>query len=175
MIKAIFIYRLILELVISLIRNRVISTTEISRLSEKLEDQTFNLQGEAFELLEEGKKEEAVNRIKQAWNLLPEPKFNTLCSHTILSDLSEILMAAGKHEDAKTLLESWIHDIENCGFKIYVTTPYILLGNTFMHLHNIDNAKEQFYKAIKYGATKRDFSDYPTFYFEVAKRKSRII
>lgn len=141
------------------------------RLSEELEDQTFEMQGEAFELLEEGKKEAAVNRIKQAWDLLPEPKFNTSCSHTILSDLAEILTAAGKHEESKTMLESWIHDTETCGFKIYETTPYILLGNTFMHLNKIDNAKEQFYNAVKHGGTKRDFSEYPTFYFEVAKKK----
>ncbi len=141
------------------------------RLSEELEDQTFDMQAEAFELLEEGKKEEAVNRIKQAWDLLPEPKFNTSCSHTILSDLAEILTAAGRHEEAKAILESWIQDIEICGYKIYETTPYILLGNTFLHLNKIDNAKEQFYNAVKHGGTKRDFSDYPTFYFEVAKKK----
>ncbi len=141
------------------------------RLSEELEDQTFDMQVEAFGLLEEGKKEEAVTMIRQAWDLLPEPKFNTSCSHTVLSDLAEILTTAGKHEEAETMLESWIHDVETCGFKIYETTPYILLGNTYMHLNNMDNAREQFYKAVKYGATKRDFSDYPAFYFEVAKNK----
>ena len=140
-------------------------------MSEELEDQTFDLQVEAFGLLEEGKREEAVIMIKQARDLLQEPKFNTSCSHTILSDLAEILTTVGKHKEAEAMLESWIHDIETCGFKIYETTPYILLGNTYMHLNKMDNAKEQFYKAVKYGATKHDFSDYPAFYFEVAKNK----
>lgn len=144
-------------------------TRKAVRLSEELENQTFDLQVEAFGLLEVGKREEAVTMIKQAWDLLPEPKFNTSCSHTILSDLAEILTTIGKRKEAEAMLESWIHNIETCGFKIYETTPYILLGNTYRYLNNMDNAKEQFYKAVKYGATKCDFSDYPAFYFEVAK------
>ena len=141
------------------------------RLSEELEDQTFDMQGEAFKLLAERKSEEAVAKIKQAWDLVPEPKFNTSCSYTILCDLVEILTITGKHVESEEILENWIHDLETCGYKIYETTPYILFADTLLHLDKSDNAKEQFYAAIKYGATTREFGDFPSSYFKIAKKK----
>jgi tetratricopeptide (TPR) repeat protein len=141
------------------------------QLSPELEDKTFELQAEAFELLEDNKTKEAEATIKEAWNLLPEPKFNTSCSDTILCDLIEVLTRIGKYEEAKPILADWINDIETCGYKIYETTPFILSGENFLYLNRIEDAKEQFYKAVKYGATKRDFSDKPTFYFDIAKKK----
>jgi len=140
-------------------------------LSSELEDQTFTMQCDALELLEEGKNNEAESLIRKTWDLLPEPKFNTSCSHTILCDYMEILTKIGKHHEAKPILLAWVNDVETSGYKIYETTPYILLGETFLYLNEIDNAKEQFYKAVKYGATKRDFSDKPNFYFDIAKKK----
>lgn len=140
-------------------------------LSPELEDKTFDLQAEAFELIENNKPKEAEATIKEAWDLIPEPKFNTSCSHVILCDLIEILGKTGKHEEAKPILAAWIQDLETCGYKIYETTPYILSGENFLYLNEIENAKEQFYKAVKYGATKRDFNDKPTFYFDIAKKK----
>ncbi len=140
-------------------------------LSPELEDKTFDMQGEAFELLEHNKPEEALEKIKNAWNLLPEPKFNTSCSNIILCDLIEILTKVGKHEEAKTILTDWTNDIETCGYRIYETTPFILSGEIFLYLNKIEEAKEQFHKSAKYGATKRDFSDKPLFYFDIAKKK----
>ena len=141
------------------------------RLSPELEDKTFDMQGIAFELLEEGKNNEAEATILEAWNLLPEPKFNTSCSHTILCDLVEILITNKKHEEAKAILEEWINDLENCGYKVIETLPYIFSGENYLYLNDIDKAKEQFYKTVKYGATKRDFSDKPNLYFDIAKKK----
>lgn len=140
-------------------------------LNPELEDKTFDMQAKAFELLKDNKPKEAEALIKDAWNLLPEPKFNTSCSDTILNDLIEILTTIGKHEDAKSILANWTQDLETCGYKIYETTPYILSGENFLYLNEIENAKEQFYKAIKHGATKRDFSSKPIFYFDIAKKK----
>lgn len=144
---------------------------EAIRLSPELEDKTFDMQGLAFELLEEEKNDEAEATIWDAWNLLPEPKFNTSCSHTILCDLVKILITNKKHEEAKAILEAWINDLENCGYKVTETEPYIFLGENYLHLNDIDRAKEQFYKTIKYGATKRDFSGKPNLYFDIAKKK----
>ena len=149
-------------------------TNEIRRaveLSRELEDKTWSTQGEAFELLEGNKIDDAIAKIKEAWDLLPEPKFNTSCSNSILGDLVEILTIAGRHEEVKSILAEWINDIETCGYKIYETEPYILSGENYLYLNEIENAKEQFYKAVKYGATKRDFSDKPVFYFDIAKKK----
>ena len=141
-------------------------------LSTELEKKIFGLEAEALELLENNRLEEAELIIKEAWNILPEPKFNTSCSYIILCDLIEIQTKAGKHEEVKFILTDWISDIEACEFRIpYIATPYILLGESLLYTDEIENAKEQFYKAIKYGATKRDFSDKPTFYFDVAKKK----
>ena len=141
------------------------------RLSEALEDETFELQGEALELLDQGKTNEAIEKISSAWEMLPEPKFNTSCSYTILSDLIEIFNATGKYEDSKNILKEWIEDIENSGYKIIETTPYILLGETLLYLNEPGEAKEAFVLAAKYGATKRDMEDKPAFYFDVAKKK----
>ncbi len=143
---------------------------QAERLPLELEDKTFDMQAEAFELLEDGKPAEAVAKIKEAWDLLPEPKFNTSCSYTILCDLIEILMTAGKHEEAHLILEEWIDDLENCGYKILETTPYILSGENYLYLNQPEKAKGQFYKAVKYKATKRDFSEKPAFYFDIAKK-----
>jgi tetratricopeptide (TPR) repeat protein len=140
-------------------------------LNPELEDRTFDMQGEAFELLLDKKYNEAEVKIKEAWDLLPEPKFNTSCSHTILCDLIEILTTVGKHEEATPILADWTKDIETCGYRIFETTPFILSGENFLYLNEIEKAKEQFFKSGKYGATKRDFSDKPSFYFDIAKKK----
>lgn len=140
-------------------------------LSPDLEDKIFDMQAEALELLENNRLQEAEATIKEAWNLLPEPKFNTSCSYVILCDLIEILTIMGKHEEAKSILSDWVQDLETCGYKIYETTPFILSGENFLYLNEIEYAKEQFYKAVNYGATKRDFNDKPTFYFDIAKKK----
>lgn len=140
-------------------------------LPEELEDETFELQGDALALLDEGKTAEAVEKILSAWEKLPEPKFNTSCSHTILVDLIEIFNAAGKHAESKKFLNEWIGDMESSGYKIIETTPYILLGETLLFLRQPDAAKQAFYQAAGYGATKRDMEDKPGFYFEIAKKK----
>jgi tetratricopeptide (TPR) repeat protein len=140
-------------------------------LPEELEDETFELQGDAMALLDEGKTDEAVEKILSAWEKLPEPRFNTSCSHTILIDLIEIFNAAGKYEESKRFLKEWIEDLESSGYKIWETTPYILLAETLLFLGQPDDAKEAFYQAMKYGATKRDMDDKPSFYFEIAKKK----
>lgn len=140
-------------------------------LPQFLEDKIFELLDHSGQLLEENDKEKALAEIQTAWELLPEPKFNTSCSHLILCDLIKILNISGKHKEAKLILEEWISDLKNCGFKIYETTPFILLGETHLYLEEVDKAKEAFLEAIKYGATKRDFSDKPAFYFDIAKKK----
>lgn len=141
------------------------------RLSEALEDEIFELQEQSWELLDAKKINLALEKIKMAWEKLPEPKFNTSCSHIILCDMVEILNLLGNHTEAREILKDWIFDLENSGYKIYITTPFILLGETFLFLEEIDEAKLQFYKAVELGATKRDFSDKPSFYFEIAQKK----
>lgn len=140
-------------------------------LPPELEDETFAIQGDAMALLEGGKIEEAVEKIWTAWHKLPEPKFNTSCSYVILTDLVEILNAASKHEEAEAILIGWINDVETCGYKIIETKPFILLGETYLYVGQVDKSKEQFYKAVKYGASKRDFSGKPQLYFDIAKKK----
>jgi len=140
-------------------------------LPEELEDQLFDLQGEAWEFLEQNKIDQALEKMQEAWNLVPEPKFNTSCSHIILCDLIPFLNVSGKYAEAKLLLNDWIFDLENSGFRIFETTPFVLLGETNLYLSEIDEAKNAFQKAVKYGATKRDFNDKPNFYFEIAKKK----
>jgi hypothetical protein len=44
--------------------------------------------------------------------------------------------------------------METSGYKIYETTPYILYGETLLFLNYPNEAKEAFYRATKYGATK---------------------
>ena len=140
-------------------------------LSQELEAQIFNLQDQAWEFIEKNQIEEALQKVQEAWNLLPEPKFNTSCSHIIGCDLVQFLNVSGQHDEAKLILNDWISDLENSGFKIYETIPFILLGETNLHLKEIEEAKSAFQKAVKYGATKRDFSDKPAFYFEISKNK----
>lgn len=140
-------------------------------LSRELENQIFEIQDQATDLREEGKNEEAEIKIKEALDLMSESKFNSSCSHIILCDLIELLNINKKHNESKFILEGWIQDLETSGYKIYETTPYILLGETYLYLNEIDNAKEQFYNSVKYGATKRDFSAKPNFYFDIAKKK----
>lgn len=140
-------------------------------IPEELEDKLFDLQGEAWEFLEKNQIEKALAKIQEAWNLLPEPKFNTSCSHIILCDLIPFLNISGKYSEAKSLLDDWIFDLKNSGFRIYETTPFILLGETNLHLSEIEEAKNAFQEAVKFGATKRDFSEKPDFYFEIAKKK----
>lgn len=140
-------------------------------LPSALEDETFDLQGQALELAEQGKMNEALEKIWMAWNMLPEPKFNTSCSDTILCDLIEILNAASQHHNAENMLQQWISDIENSGYKIYITTSFILAGETFLYLNEAEKAKDQFYKAVKHGANKRDFSSKPGLYYDIAKKR----
>jgi|GEM_PF-130480 len=140
-------------------------------LPTELENKIFDFQEQSWELLEAHKIDEALAKITEAWNLLPEPKFNTSCSHIILCDLVPFLNVAGKHAEAKAQLDSWLLDLKNCGYKIYHTEPFILLGETLLYLKETQHAKEAFEEAVYYGATKRDFSEKPSFYFDVAKKK----
>ena len=142
-------------------------------LSQAFEEEIFVLQEQSWEFLEEKRINQALEKIKLAWDKLPEPKFNTSCSHIILCDLIEILNLSGNYTEARELLKDWIFDLENSGYRIYETTPFILLGETFLFLEEMDQAKEQFYAAIKYGATKRDFSDKPAFFFNCPKENFR--
>ena len=144
---------------------------QASPLSQELETQIFDLQDKAWEFLEQNKTEEALSKIQEAWNLLPEPKFNTSCSHIILCDLIPFFNVSGKYSEAKSLVNDWIFDLKNSGFRIYETTPFLLLGETHLHLSEIEEAKSAFQEAVKFGATKRDFSEKPDFYFEIAKKK----
>lgn len=140
-------------------------------LSQELEAQIFDFQDKAWELLEQNKIDEALSKSQEAWNLLPEPKYNTSCSHIILCDLIPFLNVSGRYSEAKSLINDWIFDLKNSGFKIYETTPFILLGETNLYLSEIEDAKSAFQEAVKYGATKRDFSEKPGFYFEISKKK----
>lgn len=140
-------------------------------LPQELENEVFELSDLACELLEEGKIEEALEKIKLAWDKVPGTKFNTSVSHMILCTLIPILNTAGQYKEALHLTKEWVTDLETSGYKIYHTMPYILHGETLLFLKDADAAKESFYQAVKYGAKKRDFSDQPTFYLEVAQKK----
>lgn len=138
-------------------------------LPAALESRTFDLQGTALDYLP-NHIHQAVVTIKSAWDLLPEPKFNTSCSDTILSDYIYILNFALKHEEASLLLGQWIADIEGSGYKIYVVTPYLLMGETLLFLEKPAAAKAYFQKALELG-TRRDFSDKPVLYLDIATGK----
>lgn len=140
-------------------------------IPEELENEIFDLTDGSAELLEEGKTEAALEKIKLAWGKLPEPRYNTPVSDMVLCELIPLLNATGKYEEALQEIKDWILDLETCGYKIYHTHPYILHGETLLFLGNADLAKEAFYQAVKYGATKRDFSDKPAFYFDIARKK----
>ena len=140
-------------------------------LSQELEDVIFNMRDEALGFLAEKNYAESESKIKEVWSLIPEPKFNTSCSDMVLDALIEILTVVGKHEESKAILADWITDLETSGYKIIEPTPYILSGANCLYRDDIDGAKEQFYKAVKHGATKRDFSDQPALYFDIAKKK----
>ncbi|WP_367867827.1 tol-pal system YbgF family protein [Pedobacter sp. WC2423] len=140
-------------------------------LPQELENEVFELSDLACELLEEGKVEEALEKIKLAWEKVPGTKFNTSVSHLVLCTLIPVLNTAGQYNEALNLAKEWIADLETSGYKIYHTMPYILQGETLLFLKDADAAKEAFYQAVKYGAKKRDFSDQPAFYLEVAQKK----
>lgn len=140
-------------------------------LPPELEDLTFTMQGESFMFLQNGHVDQAVNKIKEAWELLPEPKYNTSCSDTILRQLVETFAQVGRHGEARPFLDQWIRDIENCGYYIFDTAPFILSAENHLYAREIESAKAAFYKAMQYGATKRDFSDKPSFYFDIASKK----
>ena len=140
-------------------------------IPDELENEVFDLMDEASELLDEGKTEASLEKIRLAWGQLTESRYNTSVSHMVLSELIPVLNATGKHEEALQEVKGWILDLETCGYKIYHTTPYVLQGETLLFLGKPDLAKEAFYQAIKYGATKRDFNDKPAFYFDIAKKK----
>jgi len=140
-------------------------------LPQELENKVFDLQDETWQLLEKNKISEALVKITEAWELLPEPKFNTSCSHIILCDLIQILNVSGKHQKAKTLCKTWIEDLNTSGYKIIETKPFLFLGETYLYLKQPQQAKEAFLETMNYGATKRDFSDKPAFYFDIAKKK----
>lgn len=141
-------------------------------LSPELEDKTFDMQGESYQLLEDGRKDEAVSKIKEAWDLLPEPKFNTSCSDNILCQLVETLARVGRHHEARPILDDWVHDLESSGYKIVDTAPFILSAENHLYAGDIEQAKAAFYGALQHGATKRDFSDKPAFYFDIAIKKT---
>ncbi len=138
-------------------------------LSEELEERLFEMQHEAFTLLERGKQDLALAKIEAAWALLPEPKYNTSCSHTILCDLIDILTVVGHYEEAHVILAAWRLDQETAGFKIFDTTAFILSAENFLFLNDIDAAIACFRQANAYGATKRDFSGRPAFYMDIAQ------
>lgn len=140
-------------------------------LPQELENEVFDLQDETWQLLEENKIPDALAKITEAWELLPEPKFNTSCSHIILCDLIQILNVSAKHEQAKMLCKAWIEDLKTSGYKIIETKPFLFLGETYLYLKQPQQAKEAFLKTMNYGATKRDFSDKPAFYFDIVKKK----
>lgn len=140
-------------------------------LNTALENLTFTMQGESFTYLQNGRKDEAVNRIKEAWSLLPEPKFNTSCSDSILRQLIETLAQVGRYGEARPILDQWIDDIENCGYPVFETTPFILSAENHLYAKEFEKAKAAFYRAMKYGATKRAFSDRRSFYFDIAVKR----
>ncbi len=140
-------------------------------LQSELENYIFDLHSKSLAFLENNQFEEAEMTIKEAWTVLPEPKFNTSCTHIVLCSLIEILTINGNYIEAKTILANWINDIETCGYKINETTPFILSGENFLYLHEIEKAKEQFYKALTFGATKRDFENKPSLYIDIAHKK----
>lgn len=140
-------------------------------LPTSLENEVFDLRDEALAFLDENQIDQALVKITKAWELLPESKFNTSCSYLILCDLAGMLNQAGKHQEAKAILEAWIHDLKTSGYKIYETIPFILLGETFLYLKESELAIAAFKEAVHYGAGKRDFIEYLDLYFEIAKGK----
>lgn len=140
-------------------------------LSPALEAKTFELQGISYDLLENGKQEQAVDKIFEAWNLLPEPRFNTSCSHSILCQLVQTLTQTKKHHQVRIILDQWIQDVEESGYSIIEFEPFIYSGENFLFTGQPEKAKEQFYRAVDLGARKRDFIHYPPLYLDIAIKK----
>ena len=88
----------------------------------------------------------------------------------ILSNWVDILMLAQKCKSAEEVLQKWTMNMESSGYKIYITTPFILLGEVYLYLQQTSNAIIYFQKAGNYGATRREFKDKPSFYYEIAKK-----
>jgi len=143
-------------------------------LPSELEKELLDMRAESIELVNRDLFDDAVEMIRSAWHKVPEPKFNTSCSVKILNTLAEVFTIAGRPQELEPILVAWANDIETCGYKIVETAPFRLLGETYLHLGAIDKSKEQLHKAIKYGATEKDFVWMPKLYFDIARKKVSI-
>lgn len=154
--------------------NKVKMKNEIRKavpLSTQLEDQIFNLHDKAWELLENESISLAKEKVMEAWNLLPEPKYNTACTGMTLRAMHEILTKSKDYDELENFFTQWTNDIENCGYQIINFEAFILLAEIYLFKNQIDKAKEIFAKTKKYKAPKRAFAEKPAFYFDIAQGK----
>lgn len=111
-------------------------------LPGELENEVFELSDLSCELLEEGKVEEALEKIELAWAKLPEPRFNTSVSHLILCALIPILNTAGQYKEALALIpEPQNSYSEAFWLETSIGDCYFMLNNFGQSLVHFLNAK----------------------------------
>jgi tetratricopeptide (TPR) repeat protein len=133
----------------------------------KYHDLPSKTEDRIWELLDD----DSIEAAKQAWDLIPEPKFKWGMAHMTLYNYTNTLNVNSKHSEAFTLLDTCIKDLEATGDDIIDGDAYINMGETLLYLDNVEDAKKYFESAYKIG-TKRAFSERPKLYLEMAKAKS---
>jgi tetratricopeptide (TPR) repeat protein len=142
---------------------------KVITLPEVMVSKTVDLQETALKFLPDNI-HKAVITIKSAWDLLPEPKFNTSVSDAILSDYIYILNFALKHAEAIDLLKGWITVLENDKKQQQLAIAYILMGETLLLNEEPEEAKRYFQKALHIGSA-LNFDDKPALYLAIATGK----
>jgi tetratricopeptide (TPR) repeat protein len=115
----------------------------MKNLSDEEEKVIFDVVDESHEIYQEGRIEESLDRLKDAWNLLPPPRENTNVSNVIASEISEIYL-----EDLKNYEEAikWAKILIACysDREIDDGDGEYTLGKIYYEMGEYEKAKEQF-------------------------------
>ncbi len=141
------------------------------KLSEELEKEIHDLIDEAGKLLEEGNSGVSLEKIRIVWEKLPDSKYDLPLSSKLLDEMVKALNLEGRYDEAFGMIQDLTLHMESNGEEANRASPYILHGINLMFVCRPDLAKTAFYKAVKYGAVKKDFSGFPAIYFDIAKKK----
>ena len=140
-------------------------------LPKELEKEIYGLMNDADKLLTEGKSDVSMEKIRLAWKKLPDSKYDSALSSKILDEMVKALILEGNYDEAFEVIQDLTLYMETNGQDANRATPYILHGINLLFACKPDLAKKAFYKAVKYGAVKKDFFGFPAIYFDIAKKK----
>lgn len=112
-------------------------------LTEEKENEVFKVVDDSHTLFQEGKTNESLNKMHEAWNLLPEPREATNVSNVIAGEISEMYLEELKNYEeaikwAKILIACYSHREIDDGEGEYT------LGRIYYEIEDYDKAKEQF-------------------------------